>query len=418
MTSGSEPYSPAAKGALEWRRGWNVVASAHVGMATGAGLYFYTSSLFVVPLSETFGWSRGDISLGAALGLLGSLTAPVIGRLTDRFGARIVAGLALLSIGAAFIGMSQITGPFWQFIALSALFGFVAPGVTAMTFSRAVTEWFEKARGQALGIMAAGNSIGALVFTPVIAFALLNFGPEGGFLTLAALAMLLGAPVVLMFMRDWTHPDDTVEKLPERTEPKPANKGRVLAAIRSRSFFALALAVFATNIPTSGILTQLEPLLRHNGFTETAALVSLYAIVVLIGRVGVGWLFDRTDARYVAAIITIVAATGCLMFLSGAPAWMTIAAIVLVGLMQGMEVDAIGYFVARQFDRDEFGVLFGVLLTISLLGTALGIVGFGQLYDATQSYDLALTIAAGVIAIAFIGYLAIPHQPHDNASAS
>jgi len=56
-------------------------------------------------------------------------------------------------------------------------------------------------------------------------------------------------------------------------------------------------------------------------------------------------------------------------------------------------------------------------LTISLLGTALGIVGFGTLYDATQSYDLALAIAAGVMCAAFVSYLAIPKRGHADMSA-
>ena len=100
---------------------------------------------------------------------------------------------------------------------------------------------------------------------------------------------------------------------------------------------------------------------------------------MLTGLVGIGWLFDRGEARSIAASVTIIAAMGCLMFLSGAPSWMTIAAMVLVGLMQGMEVDAIGYFVTQQFPRETFRLLFGLLLAISLLGTALAIVGFGML---------------------------------------
>jgi len=407
----------------EWKRGGSVVLSAHVGMATGAGLYFYTSSLFVVPLSEEFGWSRGDISLGAALGLLGSLSAPLIGRLTDRYGARIVAGLSALLIAAVFIGMSQITGPFVQFVALSALFGIIAPGVTGMTFSRAVTGWFSKARGQALGVMAAGNSIGALLFTPVIAYMLARNGPEGGFLALAFLAAVLGAPVILLGLKDRlsssTQAEEAIDPHDQTTvigHGEPASGRKVVETLRSRSFVALGFAVFATNVPTSGVLTQLEPLLSHNGVQETAPLISMYALVVLIGRIGVGWLFDRTDARFTAAIITVIASIGCLMFFSGSPAWMVIAAIVAVGLMQGMEVDAIGYFVARQFDRDEFGLIFGLLLTIALLGTALGVVGFGMLYDATQSYDTALALAAGVLVVAFSGYLSIPREAHANAS--
>ncbi|MEC8179283.1 MAG: MFS transporter, partial [Pseudomonadota bacterium] len=349
-----------------------------------------------------------EISAAAALGLLGSLSAPLIGRLADRYGARIVAGISMIAIGLVFVALSQVSGPYWQFVVLSALFGIVAPGATALTFSRVVTGWFDRAKGQALGIMAAGGSIGALLITPLVAYMLASHGIMGGYLTLAALAIFLGAPVILIFMRDRSDDEEPTPKEPAGSEADPAPKRLVWATIRSRSFYALAVSVFCTNVPTSGVLTQLEPLLLFNGVTSTAPLISLYAVVVLIGRVGIGWLFDRGDARYIAASVTLIAATGCLMFLSGAPGWMTIAAIILVGLMQGMEVDAIGYFVAQQFPRETFGLLFGLLLTISLLGTALGIVGFGMLYDATQSYDLPLTIAACVMAVALFSYLAIP----------
>ncbi|OBX18829.1 hypothetical protein A9995_09725 [Erythrobacter sp. QSSC1-22B] len=407
----------------EWQRGGSVVASAHVGMATGAGLYFYTSSLFVIPLSEQYGWSRGDIAMGAALGLLGSLTAPLIGRLTDRFGARIIAAISFVMIAAVFAVMSQMPGPYIHFVLLSALFGIVAPGATGMTFSRAVTGWFERARGQALGIMAAGASIGALLFTPLIAHMIWQYGPEGGLLTLAALAAFLGAPVILVGLKDRVAENEVSEaELHEESgtgalgslaaieRSAPASRSKIWASLRSRSFIALALAVFVTNIPTSGILTQLEPLLRHNGIERTAPLIAMYSVVVLIARIGIGWLFDRTDARYVAAVVTMAAAAGCLMFYSGAPGWMVIMGIVCVGLMQGLELDAIGYFVGRHFDRDEFGLMFGMLLTISLLGTALGVVGFGMLYDATLSYDLALTLAAGGLVVALAAYLSIPRE--------
>tara|TARA_B100000749_G_scaffold269619_2_gene248615 strand:- start:257 stop:448 length:192 start_codon:yes stop_codon:yes gene_type:complete len=58
------PFSLSTR--LKWRHGWHIVACGNGGIGMGAGLYFYTSSLFVVSASETLGWIRGEISAGAA----------------------------------------------------------------------------------------------------------------------------------------------------------------------------------------------------------------------------------------------------------------------------------------------------------------------------------------------------------------
>jgi len=102
-------------------------------MSVGAGLYFFVSSLFVIPLSEAFDWSRGTIASAAAIGALGTFSAPLIGKLTDRFGARRVACISLFLLGLTFVGMSQMSGPFRQFLIFSAIFGLSAPGCAAMT---------------------------------------------------------------------------------------------------------------------------------------------------------------------------------------------------------------------------------------------------------------------------------------------
>ena len=76
--------------------------------------------------------------------------------------------------------------------------------------------------------------------------------------------------------------------------------------------------------------------------------------------------------------------------------------------MQGAESDILAYFSGRLFGRRDYGTIYGALLTISILGTATGVLSFGRLYDATQSYDLALTVAAGLLTIVAMAYLLIP----------
>lgn len=416
LSSMIEPRAPDGSETVsaEWRRGLKVVTSAHIGMATGAGLYLYVSSLFILPFTESFGWTRGEISSGAALGLLGSLSAPFIGRCADRFGTKSVALAFAFLMACSFIGLSQLTGSYIQFLMLSALFGAVAPGCSGLVFSRAVSSWFSKGRGQALGIMSAGGSIGALLFTPIVAWMVSRYSFEGGFLTLACLTLCLGMPAIAWGLNDRrvAQTSQQGEAAGEPINPGPARQ-ELSRIVRSRTFIALAVAVFALNAPSAGVLTQLDPLLVHNGVDSRAFLIALFAASVLVGRIGIGWLFDQFDARLVATIFTIASALGCLMLMSGMPFGAIVAAVILIGFLQGMETDVIGYFVGRHFNRDQFGTVFGLLFTTSLLGTGLGIVGFGTLYDASLSYDMPLALAAGLLLIAIAGYLSVPRNATD-----
>ena len=105
-----------ATAAREWGRGWHVVAASGLGLGVGAALFQYVSSLFIPSLEAAFGWSRGDISLAAAIGLLGALSAPFIGIVADRVGARLVAAVCLSAVALAHLGLASMTGELWQFI--------------------------------------------------------------------------------------------------------------------------------------------------------------------------------------------------------------------------------------------------------------------------------------------------------------
>lgn len=420
IDNGQRPETAALFGARdEWRRGSKVVASAHIGMATGAGLYLYLSSLFLVPLTEQFGWSRGDAASSGALGLLGALTAPYIGKLADRFGTKPVVVVCTVLMAMAFTLMSQISGSLAQFILFSALFGLVAPGCSGFAYSKAVASWFSKGRGQALGVMSAGSSIGVLLFAPIVAWAIDDYGFMWGYLVLAGLPIIIGLPAVVYGLNDNNNSSYERERAqsalidnkllaPETSETARVEQHSVGKVIASPAFIVLAFAVFALNAPGAGVLTQLDPILEQNGINSPGFAISMFAAAVLVGRIGIGWLFDRLDARYVAAFFVVVGGIGCLMLMANITLWLTFLAVILLGLLQGMETDVIGYFVGRHFSQDQFGVLSGTLFAISMLGTGVGIIGFGQLYDATQSYDMALASAAGFLAVSMIAFLRMP----------
>ena len=71
--------------------GWWVAGAASgiefANAATAIGIL----TIFVIPMSQEFGWSRTEVAGATSLGaVLGAGLAPFIGGLVDRFGARAV----------------------------------------------------------------------------------------------------------------------------------------------------------------------------------------------------------------------------------------------------------------------------------------------------------------------------------------
>ena len=395
-----------ATAAREWGRGWHVVAASGLGLGVGAALFQYVSSLFIPSLEAAFGWSRGDISLAAAIGLLGALSAPFIGIVADRVGARLVAAVCLSAVALAHLGLASMTGELWQFIVGVGVISIFAPGCTALIFTRAVNGWFDRSKGLALGVMASSISIATLIVSPVLSHVIAEYGFRAGYQVLAALAGLLGVPVVLTFLRD--APSGGAD---DEGDVRNLEGATLSIALRSRSFWLIAAIMVMVNACASGALTQFAPLLGQKALAPPAValLISSFAISVLVGRLAIGWLFDRVEAKYVSAIATAGSAIGCLLLLGEAPGLAQAGvAVVLIGLMQGAETDVLAYFIARLFGLRAYNRIYGVLFTISLIGTAAGVLSFGQIFDRTGNYDAALVGAAVLLAAACLLYFFLP----------
>ncbi len=70
----------------EWTVGWRIVLGCALGAGAGIVLLFFTFNMFVLPLSQELGVSRGELGSVQALIVTGALGAVVIGRAADRFG--------------------------------------------------------------------------------------------------------------------------------------------------------------------------------------------------------------------------------------------------------------------------------------------------------------------------------------------
>jgi MFS family permease len=112
----------------EFRQSWRILLVAFVG-AFFSGLPWATFTVFITPLSRTFGWSLAAISgLGTCFQIGSMISNPLVGRLADRVGVRLVALLSIPSLSLALLGMSVIGPHIWMLYLAAFAIGCTSAG--------------------------------------------------------------------------------------------------------------------------------------------------------------------------------------------------------------------------------------------------------------------------------------------------
>ncbi|MCW6536862.1 MFS transporter [Sphingomonas sp. MMSM24] len=403
----------------EWRGGWRVIAAAMIGNGFGPGMYQNLSSLFVPGMTAAFGWTRGDIATAAGIGLIGALGVPAIGRLADRLGARPVIVGATLLLAATLAGFATLGGALWIYQLLVLCLALSVAGTSAVVYGRLIAARFVTHRGIALGVATSGLSLSTLVLSPLVAGVIARHGWRVGFAVLVALVLAVALPAVLLLLRGVV-----VAPVHRAGEAEDIAPETLLAGMSAREarrdarFWRLGLAVALVSLASVGLITQLAPFGtdRGLGLEQAALLVTAFGASQIVGRLAMGLLVDRFPARLIAAgfaAISAAAFAGLLLPGSGVAG---LAALVFAALlMNGAENDLLPFLTARLFGLRAYGETYGALLTMSLFGTASGIVMFGRLYDATGNYAWPLSIAAGALALAALLFLTLTERREGEA---
>jgi MFS transporter, OFA family, oxalate/formate antiporter len=380
----------------EFRLGTKPLIAAFLGVMCGASpLPFNVLGALFKPLQDEFGWNRGQISAGITVfGITASLMAPVIGWLSDKYGVRRVALWSLVGFIITFAAMYFTPPSLIGYYALWFLIGLVGIGSTPVTWSRAISMWFVKNRGLALGIMLLGTSAAAFVVPNLAVWAIANHGWRAMFPIVALLPLLVALPVCLALFR----------------EPRPAERPAALttadgnvagmtfgAAIKTRQFWTLWISILLIATAYGGAHIHMIPIVMDHGLSLAAAagMMSIVGLGLLVGRVGVGFLLDRIWGPAVGFPVLCLPAIACVLLMGTGTEtlWITLAAF-LLGFAAGAESDLIAFLAARYFGMAHFGRIYGMLYLPFGLFSAISPLIYGIVRDRAGSYDPMLSVAA------------------------
>jgi len=402
--------------------GWIVVAGGFVVLFIAYGTQ-YAFGVFFGALIAEFGWSRASLSgVFSVYTVAYSGLALAAGRLTDRWGPRIVIALGGACLGLGLIGMS-LTTELWHPYLLYGVVAALGMSTAFVPCAATVARWFVRRRGLALGITSSGISVGVFLLPPVAHFLVSRVGWRWSYVIFGA-AILVTLNVVARFMR---RDPESLGLSPDGAAPAPrtpvanpvSDTWTVGSAMRTLSFWMLLATFGATWAPVFIPLVHLVPLARELGIAPLLATTVMSALggADLCARLLIGAASDRLGRRRTLAAGVIVQAAAFAVFAAARSLGTLYVGAVLFGFSYGVVSIMFPAMVADFFGRARAGSLVGAFFAVAGATSALGPLAAGWIFDHTGTYVSALWLSAGfnVLSLLLLAFTRPPRRPAPSA---
>src|SRR3984885_5746013 len=279
----AKPLKPA-------RVALNVLALCFALSVIGRGLG-ESFTVFLKPISESFGWDRAQVvSVYSLAALSGGLASPLIGRLFDRSGPRAVYSLGLLLLGGAFL-IAAHAQQLWQFqLSLGLCVGFGIALIGNVPNSILLGSWFGPRLPTAMAVVYSATGAGVLILLPASQVLIDRVGWRGAFEVFGGSTLFLLLPLLLL---PWRLFSTGSPHLARRAAADLADEGWILLrGMRQHAFWALFSTFFFTSIGMYAISPQVVVYLIDAGFPplQAATAWGFSGVVLLFGMLGVTWL--------------------------------------------------------------------------------------------------------------------------------
>ena len=420
--------------------GWWNVATGFVGMGFSYAMFtIFAFGVFVKPLADEFGWTRGELSFAITMtNFAVVLASPSLGFIIDRFGVRRVLIPSLVMMGVVVASMALLSASIWHFYALYFLIPFVGAGTLPQSYSRVLIAWFERRRGIALGISLSGFGVGAMLVPVAAQLMIDNYGWRMAYAGFGVAVLALALPMVVFVLREnpaemGLKPDGEPAKNAGddnsvisvssvanngggRNKPTPSVIGLTCReAAHTRSFWLILVSFMLVGIGITSVIAHLVPLLTDRGVApaDAALYMSSLALGLIAGRLLAGFLMDYFFAPYVAACFLLGLLAGIVILASGAAGAPVFAAAVLVGMATGSEISEIAYICSRYFGPRAFGLIYGLMFSAFQLGSMAGSPLMGLYHDHAGNYAGALWVVAALVAVGAVLMVLLGSYPDE-----
>ena len=366
------------------------------------GSIFYTFALVMAPVERDLGLSRAESSLAFSLALLveGLLAYPV-GRWIDRGHERVVMTGGSVLAGVCLLLQGSVTGMVGFYAVWAGLGAAMAATLYAPAFA-VVTRRFPNDFRRAIILMTFLGGLASTVFIPLTAWLMALWGWRHAFIALAALHLLVCAPLHWLTLRGAPRPGPRVAA----ADPQ-AVKG-VTDFIFSAPFLLIGVFVVLLMAVTVALPAHMVSLLRENGLREVwvIAIPAGIGVIQVLGRLLLYFFERHVDTHLANRLIPCLIPLGLLALLAAplsadGQVGAVLLFVLLYGLGNGMLTIVKGTAIAQYVNRDHVATLNGALGLPLALARAAAPLLLGLLWTAQAGYThgLWLLLALSVVGV-------------------
>ena len=383
--------------ASSWRR---LTICSVIGLFINIGIW---SVVVVLPeIEREFNSSRASSALPYTFTLAGfAIGNFVIGSIVDRIGIAKATIYASLLVSSNFLLCSLSD----SLLIITSSHFFLGLG-TAVGFGPLIadiTHWFVKRRGIAVAIIASGNYLSGVVWSPLIGIMLSSITWRDIYLIIAIVLPTVVIPFAFLLLNKTT-------KIKSDTENDfYANNTKLLKISGGRLQFLLGMAGIGCCIAMAMPQVHIVAYCVGLGFGATigASMLSVMLASGIISRIMFGLCADRIGSLNTLILSSALQMISLIFFIpfDGMISLFVVSAI--FGLSQGGIVPSYALVVRHFLPAREAGQRIGIVLMLTIFGMAIGGWMSGFIFDQTGSYKMAFLngILWNIFNLGILGWL-------------
>lgn len=405
--------------------GWVILGLCFGNLIVEGGVT-RSQPVFLPALRQGFGGSAAmTAAIFSASGFFGGLAAPVLGKILDIIGPKYMFPLAGIVILLGWWACSMVNHMWQLFIFYSLISALGHISIGSFTTTAVLAPWFPKSKGVMLGIADSGNATGQAITPPLLQLAITHYGWRAGFRIFGILFFLIAAPLNFLLQKrapdsvqKFLSPEDTLE---ENTESSIDTRSQLEDisddAYKFNALKEPAVWMLLVSRATASISNQMTSLhiiaffvMAGYGEMQSAAAIGAAGLFGIGARPVFGILSDKIGREIVFTIamgMTFMAVLVILLFTEGASLWALIIFVALTGLSDGLSGLLLGAKAADIYPSNVLGSVMGVVHVGRTMGTAVGGILTGLLFDMNGNYDLAYWIAAVLALLSIVAAWAV-----------